>query len=454
MTVQSKLIDNAINCSCREYVHPWTSSCIASAGGMLLAAIPVTMRTYAVVYLLALVMKMRIPRLLDLQHTITGILKSTAFLTTNAYMFSLMVCLVRRFLGRFYASTVAFIPTFIGSFVALSIERPERRTPLALYVANVASEALWHMLEARGLVRSIPNGHVFILGCSLTALLYMYRMGVHKTKVKDATFKALSILIGKQEEGAIKTPQVTTKQNSRQPFDFRSISAYIQLYDRVQKAKHPSCPHREGCGSYALLGGLKPFVGGIGLQVGLKLLLSIPNIIKMKMNWRKQIFNKGSLNLGLALGTFSLIYKAVSCSLRNVCGYDSATFAIPAGLLGSIGLLQFPNITISLYVMWKAMHMLYVWGIKEDVVPEIPHFNMILYSACTAVLFHCAILEAKTIRSSYYRFLFDMSGKRVSLFHVENFEGFGMKSKEQVNEVVKKLKIDLSSPLPITPLTV
>jgi len=102
----------------------------------------------------------------------------------------------------------------------------------------------------------------------------------------------------------------------------------------------------------------------------------------------------------------------ISCGLRHSCGYDSALFAIPAGLLGSIGLLQFPNITISMYVMWKALQLLYNWGHEEGVLPKVPHFNMILYSACTALLFHCAILEPSSMRSSYYKFLMDISGTR------------------------------------------
>ncbi|XP_064548176.1 transmembrane protein 135-like [Drosophila montana] len=455
MAGQSKLVDAAIRCSCHEYVHPWTASCFCGACGLFLASIPASMRTYSIVYLLALVMKMRIPRLLDLKHTIIGIFKSSAFLSTNAYLFTLCVCLLRRLLGGFHFSTVAFMPTFIGSYAALCIERPARRTPLALYVANEATEALWNMLEARGLVRSIPNGQVLILGCSLTALLFMYRLGVHKGTVKDATFKALTILMARGEEGPVKTPAVTTTQSTcRQPLNFRSISAYVQLYDRMRNAKHPSCPHRQGCGTYALLGGLKPFVGGVGLQVGLKLLLNITKIVKLKMDWRKQIFNKGSLQLGLALGSFSLIFKAISCGLRNVCGHDSASFAIPAGLLGSIGLLQFPNITISLYVMWKTLQLLYNWGTKAGVLPELTHFNMILYSACTALLFHCAILEPNSIRSSYYKFLLTVSGGRTTRFNVRPFEAYGLKSQNQIFDTIKRLKIDMTSPFPTMPLTV
>ncbi|KAH8248339.1 hypothetical protein KR032_001193 [Drosophila birchii] len=455
MAVQSKLAEIAFNCTCQEYNHPWTSSCACAAAGMLLSAIPPSLRTYATVYLLALVVRGRIPSLKHLGRTATGILQSTVFLSLNAGLFVFGVCFLRQLLGGFYFGTVGWLPTFIASFAALSAERPERRAPLAMYVANVGIETLWNMLESRGLVRSIPNGQVLIMGLSITALMYMYRSGLHKTVAKDATFKSLGIILGKEEEGPLKTPAVTTSQSSRQrPLNFRSITAYLQLYDRLLTSKHPSCPHKRGCASYALLGGLKPFLGGVGLQVGLKLLLNIPKIIQLKMQWRKQIFNKGSLQLGLALGIFSLLFKTTSCGLRHSCGYDSAAFAIPAGLLGSIGLLRFPNTTVALYLMWKSLQLLYNWGVAEGKLPEVPHFTMIMYSFFTAVLFHATILEARSLRPSYYKFLMNISGNRVSRFNVKAFEGYGLKSQDQINYVIKKLGIDMTSPYPICALTV
>ncbi|KAH8418471.1 hypothetical protein KR009_004710 [Drosophila setifemur] len=454
MAAQSKLAEIAFNCTCYEYNHPWTSSCACGAAGMLLSAIPSSLRTYATVYLLALVMRGRLPSLKVLGQTVTGILQSTSFLSLNASLFVYAVCQLRWLLGGFYFSTVGFVPTFLASFASLAFERPERRAPLALYVANVGTETLWKMLEARGLVRSIPNAQVLIMGLSVTALMYLYRAGLHKTVVKDATFKALGLIVGKEEEGPVKSPSVTTSQSTRAtPLNLNSISAFLELYDRFLTTKHPSCPHKSGCARFALLGGLKPFLGGVGVSVGLKLLLNITKIVQFKMQWRKQIFNKGSLQLGLAVGIFSLLSKTTSCGLRHICGYDNALFAIPAGLIGSIGLLRFPNTTVSLYLMWKSLQLLYNWGIAEGKLPEVPHFNMIMYSFFTALLFHATILEAQSLRPSYYKFLMNISGNRIVRFNVKFFEAFGLKSQDQINNVIKKLGIDVTSPLPLFALT-
>ncbi|KAH8362235.1 hypothetical protein KR200_001386 [Drosophila serrata] len=455
MAAQSKLAEIAFNCTCQEYIHPWTSSCVCSAAGMMLSIFPSSLRVYGAVYLMALILRGRIPSLKDLGRTVAGVVQSAAFLSLNGSFFILAICMVRQLLGGFYFSTASLIPSLLVGSISLFAERPERRAPLAMYVANVGIETLWKMMEARGLVRSIPNGQVLIMGLSITALMYMYRAGLHKTVAKDPTFKGLGIIVGKEEEGLLKSPTVTTSQSSRQrSLNFRSITAYLELYDRLLTTKHPSCPHKSGCAKYAVLGGLKPFLGGVGLQVGLKLLLNIPKIIRLKMQWRKEIFNKGSLQLGLALGIFSLLFKTTSCGLRHSCGYDNALFAIPAGLLGSIGFLRFPNTTVALYLMWKSLQLLYNWGVAEGRVPEVPHFAMIMYGIFTPVLCHATILEAQSMRPSYFKFIETISGGRLSRFNLKSFEAFGVGSQDQANQIIKKLGIVWNSPYPRFALTV
>lgn len=124
--------------------------------------------------------------------------------------------------------------------------------------------------------------------------------------------------------------------------------------------------------------------------------------------------------------------------------------------------------------MWKTLQLLYNWGIGEGVLPEVPHFNMLFYASFTALLFHAGVLESKTIRGSYYKFLVDISGSRYELavsprrasitnlplphrvnrFDVRPFEGFGLGSHKQTQDVIKRLKLDMSSQWPKIPLVV
>ncbi|XP_017494604.1 PREDICTED: transmembrane protein 135-like, partial [Rhagoletis zephyria] len=371
-----------VACTCKDFTHPWTDSCANASAGVLLAAIPYSLRIYTMVYALSLLMRHRIPRLGDLKRNLHGIIQSTAFLVSNGYTFILFNCLLRRLIGHYVCATVAFVPSFISSYASILIERPARRPLLALYMANLATESIWNMAEVRGYVRSIPQGQTLIFGVSISALLYLYRLGLHKTTCKDSLFNVLRFFVDKREEGpvvakagcegaatatatateasvsAASTSSSANTQRSRSPLDFRSINVLVQIYSRfldAVKSRHPSCPHRDNCWHYALMGGLRPFVGGIGLQLALRLIMNFKKIMQFKLDVRKTIFNKDTLNLGIFLGWFSFLYKGVSCTLRHSFGRDDPRFAIPAGLLASTAFTKYPDVTVALYVMWKAL---------------------------------------------------------------------------------------------------
>ena len=282
-----------------------------------------------------MIMRHKVPTLHDLRKMVMGILQSTAFLVTNAYTFIMFNCLLRNMLGQYYFSTVAFWPCFLGSLSAIVVERPQRRPLLALYVANVATETLWNMAESRGWVKSIPKGQILLFGASISILLYLYRLGLHKTSSKDSLFDILRIFVGKPEEGPLKTeennelpPQPDSTSRSRPAVSLATINGWLQVYNSLLaklKQKHTSCNHRDNCVRNAIMGGLKPLAGGLGLQVALKLLLNVKRIAQNKMDWRKTIFNKQTLNLGLFLGSFSFLYK-VSTVLQLL--RDKGIFAI------------------------------------------------------------------------------------------------------------------------------
>lgn len=95
---------------------------------------------------------------------------------------------------------------------------------------------------------------------------------------------------------------------------------------------------------------------------------------------------------------------------------------------------MYPDNTVALYVMWKALQVtsncvlrlkvfrdyntilsfqiLCAKGQERGILPHVPHFMLFLYSFFTAVLFHAGILEPKSLRPSYYKFLQAISGDR------------------------------------------
>ncbi|XP_067635544.1 transmembrane protein 135-like isoform X2 [Eurosta solidaginis] len=451
---QSRFL-TTVSCTCKEFTHPWTDSCANASAGILLSAIPYTLRVYTMVYALSLIMRHRIPSLADLKRTALGILQSSAFLVSNAYTFILINCLMRKIIGHYYHATIAFVPGFLCSFASILIERPARRPLLTLYVANLATEVLWKMGIARGYVRSIPQGQTLIFGISISALLYLYRLGLHKSTCKDSLFNVLRFFVDKAEEGPIvmkltTTPSSTSTKNLPDATTIHTSNNNI-LYSRFMeavKSKHPSCPHRDNCWRYAFIGGIKPFVGGLGLQMGLRIVLNLRRILQFKLDVRKTLFDKDTLKLGIFLGCFSFVYKGVSCTLRHSFGRDDPRFAIPAGLLGSIAFSIYPDVTVALYVMWKALQVLYNLGIDRGVLPHVNNFTIYLYAFCSALLFHGGILEAKTMRPSYMRFLRGLSGERLNRFNLEPFNVYGHHASQQMKEISQQLNLINKTPLP------
>ncbi|XP_034114725.2 transmembrane protein 135 [Drosophila albomicans] len=448
MAIQSKILD-PLCVSCQEFQHPWTNKCVNATAGILLSATPYCLRVYTIVYAFSLLMRHRVPTLEDLKRTIQGIIQSTAFLVTNAYTFILYNCLIRNLLGRYYFGTVAFVPSFLSSLTAILVERPARRPLLTLYVANVATEALWRMAESRNWVHSISHGQTYIFGASISILLYLYRMGT----TNDSIFNILRIFVGREEAGPIAKPEPIRDEqpapSRRRPtVRFSTIADWVNVYSNLIRGKHDSCRHKTSCCSYAVFGGLRPFIGGVGLQVALKLVMNFKTIAQGRMLWKKQIFNQSTLQLGIFMGSFSFLYKSVSCLLRHCFNGDKATFAIPAGLIASFTFKLYPDNTVALYVMWKALQILCGIGQENGIVPHIPNFMLYLYAFFTAVLFHAGIMEAQSLRPNYYKFLQAISGERLNKFNLNAFDVFGLNTQGQTDEMLKSLKILDKTSLP------
>lgn len=334
MTTLSKF--STIPTTCQSYVHPWTNSCWNATAGLLMAATIESFRIYSIVYTLSLMMRGRIPRLVDLQRAFLGCLQSTAFLTTSAFSFSGYCCLMRHSLGWFSMLTASYIPAFLSSLTAIVVERPSRRGLLCLYVCNVATEALWAMAESRGIVRSIQHGQVIIFGISSAFLTYYFKSGLHREE-KDSVFDIIRwgnylfivmwlvsnlifisrYVIGKEEEfpatlTSSHRPKSMKSFTNRYHLIQRALKVYQQcigFLKRLPKTKH--CNHLHSCVHYSLSGGAKLFGIGFLVQLSLKLLFQMKRVVKAPSKLKGLVFSKDTLKIGAFLGGFSMIYKVI-----------------------------------------------------------------------------------------------------------------------------------------------
>ena len=293
-------------------------------------------------------MRGRVPTLNDLKRTLLGCLQSTAFLTTSAFSYCLFLCIIRNTWGSYNFWTFSYVPAFMSSVCALSIERPSRRGLLCLYVSNVATETLFRIAVARGLVTPIKYGQVLIFGISSALMMYYFRKGAHN-RHKDSIFDILRYVIGKNEEEISQRPQEAAleaaerqriheqrrslyeqqrqvaaplpaqqhrqrqRQRHQQKYNLilKCVQIYVDIIKTVKKMKkHSTCPHNYSCLHYVLQNGFKLFTIGLGVQISLRLFLNMKRIVasgpKTLLN---VIFSRDSLKLGIFLGGFSSIFR-------------------------------------------------------------------------------------------------------------------------------------------------
>ncbi|XP_062542098.1 transmembrane protein 135-like [Armigeres subalbatus] len=445
MQVLSKL--TSVPITCKEYVHPWTDSCTIASAEFLIVAVQDSLRIYSIVYLLSLAMRGRIPTFDELKRTVRGLLQSTAFLTMSAFSYSMFLCVLRRIAGSYNFYTSSYIPAYIAAFVSILVERPSRRGLLCLYVSNVATETGWNILKSRGLVRSLPYGEILIFGLSTATLLYYYRLNRQKD-YKDSMFDVFRFALGDSEVMKPIEAQPESRRSRDTARSSRNVSsytviqaavkAYLNVISKVKTmAKHELCQHKHSCVYNTLSGGVRMFSIGLGIQVIMKAVFQARRIIRRPEIFKRTFLSKEILKLGMFLGGFTSLYKMSSCLLRHITNNDHAAYAIPSGLIASAAFGYYSDSTIALYIMWKTLQMTYNWGIEKGYVPKVPGFTVLLYCASTALLFHAATLEPMTLRPSYWKFLYSISGGRISVMDRSGFDVYGLNTSGQIREVSK-----------------
>ncbi|XP_026669348.1 transmembrane protein 135-like isoform X2 [Ceratina calcarata] len=396
-----------IDASCKEFSHPWVDSCTRATTGLGLNTLQESLRIYSTVYIVAFLMRGKVPSKGDVKKTVLGILQSTAFLSWNGFAYSFFVCFLRRVLGHFNILTVSFFPAFLASFTAILIERPSRRTLLSLYVSNIASETLFRMGVSRGYWHPVPFAETCIFAISMAALLYYYRS---KTSKSDPVYKILRLVVGKYEDAEyLENPSCEIQDSSetvnrcrndsvvnspaRKDINIfmKSLEAYGNLLARLKvKSKRSCCPHPFSCIHYILKGGVQVFGYAFGGQLVVNLVFGVAKLIKKPTLLKSMIVKKGNLYLPIFIGGFAALYRLL--------WYDLA---------------------------------------EKGIVPEVKWFAIFLYCFNTAVVFHAAIVEPQNLRSSYWKFLHNVSGGRIAAMSRTPIDKFGLNTSKHLADVLK-----------------
>lgn len=337
--------------------------------------------------------------------------------------------------GKFYYYSVAYIPAFIGSAMAVLIEKPSRRASLAFYVANVASETLFRIGVARGYVKPINNGQVYLFSIAIATIMLLARQHGFEDDPLSTTIK---IIVGPEEAA---TRFKTSKQDGNLPTlsigsDSHESDSSLNtattpnsnhklkrfLFDR-----HPLCPHKSSCLVYSLKAASRALVIGYFAQLGMKIFAKLPAIWQNPQLLGPTIRDRAPMKLGLFLCTFSATYKALSCCLRSYTDSWTPRHNFIAALLAGPSMLFYPSPTVALYVVWKSLETLFheAERSKRMSSQQKELIIVMLYALATSQLFYSALMNPRYIKKSYMTFLDRMSQHRLHMINRSVLDVFG-----------------------------
>ncbi|XP_054555565.1 transmembrane protein 135 isoform X3 [Talpa occidentalis] len=411
MAALSKAFGASLPHNCYEVGHTWHPSCGVAFLQITGGALEESLKIYAPLYLIAAILR---KRKLDyyLHKLVPEILQSASFLTANGALYMAFFCILRKILGKFYSWSPGFGAALPASYVAILIERKSRRGLLTIYMANLATETLFRMCVARGIITTIRNGEV-LLFC-ITAAMYMFffrrkpakpqgknHMLKHhlflklcKDGLKGFAFSALRFIVGKEEipthsyspEAAYAKVEQKTEKHDEKPRRMNLIALIRKLVDSICKhgPRHRCCKHYEdNCISYCI--------------------------------------------------------KGTSCFLRWVRNLDDELHAIIAGFLAGVSMMFYKSTTISMYLASKLVETMYFKGIETGKVPYFPHADTIIYSISTAICFQAAVMEVQTLRPSYWKFLLRLTKGKFAVMNRKVLDVFGTSASKHFQDFVPRL---------------
>lgn len=352
----------------------------------------------------------------------------------------------------------------MASAMAVMIEKPSRRSSLAFYVANVASEALFRIYVARGYLRPINNGQVYIFTLAIATLMMLAKKQGFD---EDPLSAAIKLIVGPEEaskrrrhkgqanvtvdvneeqqnykdealisDGEALSQQVmktsygqqdqssgTSEQSYSLLVRFKSFYSWFKF---LSTARHRLCPHQNcSCVYYVAKASTRALLIGYIAQFGLKLSTKAKLLLKDPRQITKIATDSGVLKIGLFLSTFSGLYKATNCWLRWSLDTSKPINCFIAGLVAGPALLIYPSPTVALYALWKCLEALYNEAVRIGLITNKDLYIVILYGLATSQLFYSALMDPRYMKKSYMAFLDRISHHKLHMVNRSVLDVFG-----------------------------
>jgi hypothetical protein len=143
---------------------------------------------------------------------------------------------------------------------------------------------------------------------------------------------------------------------------------------RVPCSKTGACKHKHGCIESILKDSCKITFFSYLIKAGLSSLFGIKRIFKSPSQLLKILLSKDSVNFGMFVGSFVLIFRAILCALRR-CVPEERQKYIPllAGFVGGfisvIFLEKRTRQSFGLFLMARAIDITYQSLVKKGYLP-------------------------------------------------------------------------------------
>lgn len=306
--------------------------------------------------------------------------------------------------------------------MAVLIEKPNRRSSLAFYVANVASETLFKILVARGRIRPVKYGQVYLFTLSIATLMYLAKRYGFEDDPLSTTIK---LVVG-PEEAKRKSKALETQSEPIKSLESKKGSSnWFQFL--LFLAKHRHCPHPgSSCFAYVSHSAVRSLLIGFGAQLGIKLMTKLPQIVKNPSLALDIVRDRGHMRFGLFLFAFTGLYKGSNCGIRWLKGKESDPGScFVAALIAGPALALYPSPTIALYVLWKCLEALFHEAVRRGTIKNKNMLIVALYGLATSQLFYSALMDPHYMKKSYMAFLHRISHNRLHMVNRSVLDIFG-----------------------------
>ncbi|XP_015793012.1 transmembrane protein 135-like [Tetranychus urticae] len=454
-SIFSKLIpfpDISLPFNCYEVGHTWTPFCSQAALDIGGSVFYEGLKMYTGVYLFGQMMARRFDYK-SFRETVKSILRSSTFLGFNAFAVLVLFCFSFRSVGKLYLSLIGHLPSIIGSYMAIHLEKPSRRGPLAFYVANIAAETLFQIAVANGLIKPVKNGEVVLFALTTGVLVYF----IKKNGIgNDMISSILKLIIGKGEltrkklemavdkaEIKLSKPLTTShplKSSYLRSLFVKSVNSLSFIYDH-----HQTCPHSSSCLTYATTTFLQRFIiSWTGISI-IPIILRSPSNITSLSALTKGLSSRSNIKFGMFLGLFASTFKVFSCLLRRYDNSPKNWHGIVAGLAAGSSMALYPSKTIAQYMFWKMVETLFWEGVRAGKVKYSETIICLTYAIACSQLFYVAVICPTYMRPSYMRFLDRFTHQCLRLLNRNVIDLFGTKSSAGFKPFIPNLDLKFTS---------